>query len=109
MLRFGKWLGGEIYVASEPGATPAQNYAPIDRTSRRVDRPVRYDPFGQQASIFRIMPQATFGAPSALHCLGLLEFRCYPLVGFAITSSSKAARAVARNRTKHLISGGFSS
>jgi hypothetical protein len=27
-LRFGKRLDGEIYVASEPSATPLQSYAP---------------------------------------------------------------------------------
>jgi hypothetical protein len=28
IARFGKRLGDEIYVASEPSATPLQNYAP---------------------------------------------------------------------------------
>jgi len=34
ILRFGKPLDGEIYVASEAGATPPQNYAPINRGDR---------------------------------------------------------------------------
>jgi hypothetical protein len=53
--RFGKRLEREIYVASEPSATPPPNYAPINRNGR----------FG-----------ATFPRFGAFHRLGLAELRC---------------------------------
>jgi hypothetical protein len=47
--RFGKRLGGEIYVASEASATPPQSYAPVDR-----------DPFFRITLLATFPPEARF-------------------------------------------------
>jgi hypothetical protein len=57
--------------------------------------------------------KATFPPRPALHCLGVRELRCYPaLLSIAVRLGQQADAAAIRSlaeRTKHLISGGFSS
>ena len=57
--RFGKRLEDEIYVASEASATPVASYAPL----------------------------SNFSGPSAFHCLGLREPRCYPALDFPLPTT----------------------
>jgi hypothetical protein len=76
--RFGKRLGGEIYVASERSATLLQSYAPQSNFS---------------ALLHVSSPQTS---------LGLREYRCYPPLEFPCHRLAEAIRTPAdRHQASH--------
>jgi hypothetical protein len=64
--RFGKRLEQEIYVASEPSATPARSYAPLSNFSHRKRVAEPWTPGIEMLSSPSVsVPQGTFSLQSA--------------------------------------------